>query len=75
LHENTSDLTEQRFSTTFTGEEFFLAGHVVKGQKLLPGVAYLEMARAAVEKAAERGKEGHTGIQLKNVVWLRDPSQ
>ena len=29
LHSNTSDLSEQRYSSTFTGEEFFLADHQV----------------------------------------------
>ncbi|HBV98892.1 MAG TPA: hypothetical protein DEF36_17880, partial [Desulfotomaculum sp.] len=71
LHKNTSDLTEQRFSSTFTGREFFLADHVVKGQSVLPGAACLEMARAAVEKAAGVSKEGKVGIRLKNVVWTR----
>ena len=52
LHQNTSDLMEQRFSSTFTGKEFFLADHVVKGRQFLPGVAYLEMARAAIVAAA-----------------------
>ncbi|WP_155985327.1 ketoacyl-synthetase C-terminal extension domain-containing protein, partial [Paenibacillus maysiensis] len=51
LHRNTSDFSEQRYSTSLTGQEFFLADHVVKGQRVLPGVAYLEMARAAVELA------------------------
>jgi amino acid adenylation domain-containing protein len=70
LQQNTSDLSEQRFSSTFTGQEFFLADHVVKGQRLLPGVAYLEMARAAVEKAVGV-MEGHMAIRLKNIVWTR----
>ena len=52
LHQNTSNLSEQRFSSTFTGREFFLADHVVNGQRILPGVAYLEMALVAVEQAA-----------------------
>jgi polyketide synthase PksN len=69
LHENTSSLSEQRFSSTFTGEEFFLSDHVVKGQRVLPGVAYLELARTAVEHAAELN--GETGIRLKSVVWVR----
>src|SRR6266545_4670942 len=30
LHRNTSDLREQRYSSTFTGEEFFLADHQVR---------------------------------------------
>ena len=52
VHENTSNFEEQRFSSTFTGQEFFFSDHKVKGQNLLPGVAYLEMARAAVEQTS-----------------------
>ncbi|MFS0873157.1 SDR family NAD(P)-dependent oxidoreductase [Paenibacillus xylanilyticus] len=69
LHRNTSDLTEQRFTSTFTGEEFFLADHVVQGQRMLPGVAYLEMAREAVELAAASLKDGRDGLRLKHVIW------
>jgi polyketide synthase PksM len=64
LHENTSDLDGYRFSSTFTGNEFFLTDHVVKGQKILPGVAYLEMVRAAVEQIS-----GGASVSLKDVVW------
>lgn len=71
LHQNTSDLTAQRFSSTFTGNEFFLTDHVVKGRRVLPGVAYLEMARAAVEQAAGVRAASSAGIRLKNVVWTR----
>ncbi len=71
LHQNTSDFSEQRFSSTLTGQEFFLADHIVKGQRVLPGVAYLEMARAAVEQAVGALEEGQTAIRLKNVVWAR----
>ncbi|GBF33017.1 malonyl CoA-acyl carrier protein transacylase [Desulfocucumis palustris] len=71
LHQNTSDLSEQRFSTTFTGKEFFLADHVVGGQRVFPGAAHLEMARAAVEQSAGDLKQGQTGIRLKNFVWSR----
>ncbi|WP_167518618.1 SDR family NAD(P)-dependent oxidoreductase [Paenibacillus brasilensis] len=69
LHRNTSDLSEQRFTSTFTGKEFFLGSHIVKGQRVLPGVAYLEMARAAVEHGALKGRR--TGIRLKNIVWAK----
>ncbi|MCP4272707.1 MAG: hypothetical protein GY781_12195, partial [Gammaproteobacteria bacterium] len=68
LHENTSDLFEQRFTSTFTGQEFFLDDHRVKGEKVLPGVVHLEMARVAVEKASG-GREEGMGIHLRNVVW------
>ncbi|MBT2575227.1 amino acid adenylation domain-containing protein [Bacillus sp. ISL-51] len=70
LHRNTSNLTEQRFSSTYTGEEFYLADHVVKGVPILPGVAHLEMARAAMEEAAEL-QAGEGSVKLKNTVWVR----
>ncbi|EGD48846.1 6-deoxyerythronolide-B synthase [Ruminiclostridium papyrosolvens DSM 2782] len=71
LHKNTSNFSEQRFSTFFTGREFFLADHVVKGERILPGVVYLEMARAATAAAVDASEEDKTGLQLKNVVWIR----
>ncbi|UED76955.1 SDR family NAD(P)-dependent oxidoreductase [Brevibacillus sp. DP1.3A] len=71
LQRNTSDFSEQRFSSTFTGQEFFLTDHVVKKQRILPGVAYLEMARAAAEQATAALTEEPAQIQLKNVVWTR----
>ncbi|MCB0208983.1 MAG: SDR family NAD(P)-dependent oxidoreductase, partial [Anaerolineae bacterium] len=67
VHKNISDLEEQRFSTVFRGSEFFLTDHRVRGEKVLPGVAYLEMARAAGTMAVREGAV----IQLKDVVWLR----
>ena len=33
------------------GEEFFLRDHVVQGQKVLPGVAQLELAREAAQQS------------------------
>ena len=56
LHRNVSDLSEQRYESRFNGEEFYLADHQVSGMgesavSVLPGVAYLEMARAALEQA------------------------
>ena len=75
LHRNTSDLSEQRYSSTFTGEEFFLVDHQVRvnghsGQKVLPGVAYLEMARAAIERAAP-GQPESSVLELRNTIWLK----
>jgi polyketide synthase PksN len=48
-----------------------LADHVVKGRPFLPGVAYLEMARAAVEQATGAFKRDQAVIRLQNVIWLR----
>ncbi|MCR8978417.1 SDR family NAD(P)-dependent oxidoreductase [Brevibacillus laterosporus] len=71
VHKNTSDLLEQRFSTTFTGEEFFLTDHVLNKQQILPGAAYLEMARLAVELGGGPVLDGKKEVQLKHVVWAR----
>jgi polyketide synthase PksN len=71
LQRNTSDFTKQQFSSKFTGKEFFLSDHVIKGQRVLPGAAYLEMARAAVEQASGELNEDQNGIVLKNVIWAR----
>ena len=75
LHSNTSDLSEQRYSSIFTGEEFFLADHQVAAngnarQKVLPGVAYLEMARAAIEQALPARPEP-TVLEMRNTVWAQ----
>src|SRR6266481_1058761 len=73
LHSNTSDLSEQRYRSTFTGDEFFLADHQLRTdggivQKVLPAVAYLEMARAAIEDALPARPES-TVLELRNIVW------
>ncbi|MEW5803368.1 MAG: thioester reductase domain-containing protein [bacterium] len=66
IGQNISTLKEQKFSTLLTGDEFFLEDHVVNNQKMLPGVAVLEMARAAAEIAGERKVQ-----KLKDIVWTR----
>ncbi len=70
LQLNTSDLSAQRFTSIFTGDEFFLAEHVVLGDRVLPGVAHLEMAHAAVARAAACDPQDHS-ITLRDVAWLR----
>ncbi|KAF9370098.1 hypothetical protein CPC16_003967, partial [Podila verticillata] len=69
VHRNTSDLNEQRFSTTLTGEEFFLRDHIVRGERVLPGAAQLEWVRVAV--ALARGDEVRQAVALEEVTWLR----
>ncbi|RSZ60418.1 SDR family NAD(P)-dependent oxidoreductase [Massilia atriviolacea] len=70
VHANTSDFVEQRYSAHFSGDEFFLADHRIGAarQKILPGVAYLEMVRAAVELAMPAGGQALT---INNVVWTQ----
>ncbi|WP_276736064.1 type I polyketide synthase [Bacillus sp. (in: firmicutes)] len=69
LHQNVSDMSGVRFHSAFTGREFFLKDHVIKGERVLPGAALLEMVRAAVEKAA--ADQFPTGFSLRNIVWVR----
>ncbi|BBO59205.1 SDR family NAD(P)-dependent oxidoreductase [Mycoavidus sp. B2-EB] len=69
VHRNTSDLSEQRFSTTLTGEEFFLRDHVVQGERVVPGAVQLEWARAAVALASPSAA-GQV-VMLEEVTWLR----
>ncbi|PKM96398.1 MAG: hypothetical protein CVU84_01405 [Firmicutes bacterium HGW-Firmicutes-1] len=66
IDKNTSDLEEQKYTTLFTGEEFYLKDHIVSGQKILPGVAYIEMARAAGKMAGKSKVK-----KLRNIVWAR----
>ncbi|PSL48185.1 acyl transferase domain-containing protein [Chitinophaga niastensis] len=70
LHNNVSGFAGIRFSTVFTGTEFFLEDHRVKDQRLLPGTAYLEMVRAAIQQAAGQQQDG-TYLQLNRIVWAR----
>ncbi|MGZ8239549.1 MAG: beta-ketoacyl synthase N-terminal-like domain-containing protein, partial [Methylobacter sp.] len=70
VQRNTSTLYQQRFQATFTGAEFFLSDHIVQGQKLLPGVAYLEMARAALSHALGHEQQFHA-LRLNNIIWTK----
>ncbi|MBV2240672.1 polyketide synthase dehydratase domain-containing protein [Bacillus inaquosorum] len=54
--ENTSNLQGIQFRSTFAGSESFLKDHLVQKKRMMPGMAYLEMARAAVEKVAQLGR-------------------
>jgi acyl transferase domain-containing protein len=66
VHANTSTLLAQRYSSRFDGQEFFFREHVIGGQRVLPGVAAMEMGRAAGALAMEQAVTG-----LRDVTWLR----
>ena len=66
VHRNSSTLREQCFITELRGDEFYLADHVVAGQKVLPGVVHIEMAHAAGEMAGEAKVN-----RIRNIVWAR----
>ncbi len=68
LHRNTSGFEASRFETRLTGDEFVLADHHVEGRMVLPGVACLEMARAAATLA---GGLTADAFALEDVVWRK----
>ncbi|MEL7147246.1 MAG: polyketide synthase dehydratase domain-containing protein, partial [Bacteroidota bacterium] len=71
LHQNESDLTGHRFSTFFTGEEFFLRDHLVKGKKILPAAASLEMVREAIWQMVKSLGFTSSAIQIENNHWIQ----
>nr|AAS47562.1 mixed type I polyketide synthase - peptide synthetase [symbiont bacterium of Paederus fuscipes] len=71
LQRTVADPAKRCYGCVLTGEEFFLTDHQVKGNKVLPGVAYLEMARAAVERISAHDARDKAPLYLKNVVWAR----
>ena len=55
---------EGRYSLRLTGHEMFLADHRVSGTPVFPGVAYLELARAAAVA------DGIADPVLRKIVWM-----
>lgn len=60
-----------RFASTFTGEEPFLAAHLVRGTPVLPAAAQVEMVRAAVARAAGRDTGAPPAVRLRTMGWSR----
>lgn len=68
LHRNTSGFDGCSFKTRLTGDEFVLYDHHVGDSQVLPGVACLEMARAAAEVT---GGLQTPAFVMDDVVWSR----
>jgi acyl transferase domain-containing protein/acyl carrier protein len=73
LHKNTSNLDAQKFSTAFSGDEFFIKDYQLKldgvtAQRALASLAVLEMARVAVETAKPSSKEAES-FELREITW------
>ncbi|MGJ7907985.1 SDR family NAD(P)-dependent oxidoreductase [Actinopolyspora sp. H202] len=82
-----TDSMAPRFGVTLTGTEYFLRDHVVAGEKVLPGVAHLELVRAAHEIANSESQRGASAaefaapsdgeqdqpaaVTIRDVVWRR----
>ena len=60
-----SQTDSSRFSLRMNKEEFFIRDNEVYGRKIVPGVAYLEIVKASLERAGR-------GIvtQIKNLYWI-----
>ncbi|WP_075187490.1 SDR family NAD(P)-dependent oxidoreductase [Teredinibacter haidensis] len=71
VHENTSSLEEQRFTSHFTGREFFLKDHIVQGNKVLPAAAYLEIICETLIRSAEAGEVDKSTIEIRDMVFLK----
>lgn len=68
LHNNNSGLDNVSFNSDFSGEEPFLRDHVINGQKILPGVAHLEMALQAYNHATSLLSVSY---MLSDVIWIK----
>ncbi len=64
---NVSTLDEQLFVKTFNQSAFYLKDHKLGTKSVLPGVAYLELARQAAQLAAD----GEPVLGLTNIKWLK----
>lgn len=69
LKQNESNFSAQQFRSLFTGTEFFFSDHKLHGLCILPGVAHLEMARAATALSAQVPV-----VALRDVSWVRPVS-
>lgn len=64
IDENVSTMDKVLFRKTLSQSDFFIHDHNIQGSTILPGVAYLEMVRAAGELAQ------HSKIRMiEDVIW------
>ena len=67
VHKNTSDVYALRFDSVFADNAFYLRDHIINGEKIFPGVAYLEMARVAAVQSNSR----QTPAGIKDITWSK----
>jgi len=70
LHENTSDLYTQKYSSLFTGKEEYFEDASLKEGKILSSMAYLEMVRASIIQASGIKDRQQKTICLSDIEWL-----
>ena len=64
IHKNGLDSNQVQFTGRFAFDEVFIPNHVREGSKLIPGLFYLEMARASGELFTKQPVR-----ELKKIVW------
>jgi acyl transferase domain-containing protein len=67
LDSNISILNTTCYQKQFSGKEFYLLDHKINSIAMLPGAAYLEMARAAAALAVPLQKV----IRLSDIIWAK----
>ena len=70
LHFNSSDLSQQSFTSLFSGEELIFSTNQDNGNKIIKPLAYLEIVRAAIEFAVPRVHRDKN-IELYNISWAK----
>lgn len=68
LHYNSSTLSQQCYTSIFSGKEFFVKDYEIQEQNVMPLATYLEMAYVAVEKAMPDLNESII-LELQNISW------
>lgn len=66
IDKNTSTLEVQQFTTKLNGEEFYIKDHIINGEKIMPGVAYIEMARGAGELSVPSNIRA-----IRDIIWIK----
>lgn len=73
VDQNISSFESIKFSTYFTGNERFLKDHVLLDKKVLPGVAYIEIAHFSISHALSFKVETINNFIWKQVFYIDKP--
>ena len=71
VHQNTSTLHGQRYTSSFTGDEILLRDHQVGGRIIIPAAVHLEMACVALRLAAGQHHDAPGELVLRSIAWAR----
>lgn len=69
LHVNSSNLSQQCYTTHISGDDDFVSDHRLNGQQILPGVVYIEMARAALINASVN-RDQSSVVRFQHLAWI-----